>query len=366
MAELRPTQLTVLRLRGSHRQIGRDYGEALREPIRRHLDMVLQRLGQSRGFDAAAAREQAQAYRTPILRHAAFFDEEIQGLAEGAGLAYPDALLLQLRAELNPSRSLAQPADAECTTFAALPPSTANGAIFAGQVPDLPLSYAGLGVVLEIAVPGEPALLMFTPAGQLSYIGINDRGLCCFANYLHCDGWRLGVPRYFLSRLALACDTVVEALERVRSVPRASSRNLLLADRHGHAVDLETTVDRDAELLPENGVLAHANHYVSAALRGEERGSDAFLTNSRRRHERMEALLLAGHGRLDAATLQAAMRDRDGAPDCISRAPNDGEAGVQSVAAVLASPTQRQLWVAEGPPHLHAFEQVHFSAGGGA
>jgi isopenicillin-N N-acyltransferase-like protein len=366
MSALLPTHLTLLRLRGNHRQIGRDYGEALREPIRRHLDMALQRLGQLRGFDVAAARAQAMAYRAPIQQHAAFFDDEVQGLADGAGLAYADALLLQLRAELNPSRALAQPVDAECTTFAALPPSTADGAVYAGQVPDLPVAYAGMGVVLEIAVPGEPALLMYTPVGQLSYIGMNDRGLACFANYLHCDGWRLGVPRYFLSRLALACDSVAEALARVRAVPRASSRNLLLADRHGHAVDLETTVDRDAELQPQDGVLAHANHYVSPALRGEERGSAAFLANSRQRHARMDALLRAGHGRLDATALQAAMRDREGAPDCISRGPDDGEAGVQSVAAVLASPTHGRLWVADGPPHLHAFETVGFSGGGGA
>lgn len=356
--------MPVLRLRGSHREIGRQYGEALRDTIRRHLDAGLALLAQRRGLDAGAARSQALAYRNAILRDAPFFDEEVRGLAEGAGLDYADALLLQLRAELNPSRAVAQPADAECTTFAALPPATVAGAVYAGQVADLPVIYAGLGVVLEIAVPGEPALLMFTPAGQLSYIGLNDRGLCCFANYLHCDGWRIGMPRYFLSRLALAETSVPAALARLRAVPRASSRNLLLADVSGRVVNMETTVEQDAELLPMQGLLAHANHYVSPALAPCERGGADFLANSRRRHARMDALLRAGHGTLDVPRLQAVMRDREGVPDCISRAPGDGEEGVQSVAGVLASPTAGCLWVADGPPHLHEFLQVHFSGAG--
>jgi len=363
MKSLKPTHIPVLRFAGSHRAFGQAYGETCRELIAGHLDLALARTAAARGWSSAAAIEQALAYRAAIQQHAAFFDDEVQGLAEGAGLTLGQAYLLQLRAELNPSRAVAQLEDGECTTFAVDGTTTADAAIYAGQVPDLPQAYAGLSVVLEVAIPGKPALLMFTPAGQLSYIGINSLGLCCFANYLHCDGWRVAVPRYFLSRIALTQSTVADALRLLRTVPRASSRNLLMADAGGHAVDLETTVDDDAEIAPRHGVLAHANHYVSDRLAGSERGSAAFLANSRQRHARMQQLLEGSRGRLDLAALQAVMRDRAHAPDCISRAPGDGEADVQSVAAVLASPTRRCLWVAAGPPHEHAFNEIHFSEG---
>lgn len=363
---LKPTLFPVHRFAGSHRAIGRAYGETCRDRVREHLDLAMQRIAARRGWDAMAATDQALAYRPLIVAHAAFFDDEVQGLAEGAGIGLGQAYLLQLRAELNPSRPVAaaeEMQNAECTTLAVNGLASADGAVYAGQVADLPLMYAGLGVIVEFAPTDQPAVLMFTPAGQLSYIGVNDRGVACFGNYLQCDGWRLGVPRYFLSRIALTRDTVAGALDAIRAVPRASSRNLMLADARGAIIDLETTVDDDAELAPHSGVLAHANHYASPALAAHERSRDTYLFNSRQRHARMHALLHEGVGGHDLSGLQAIARDRHGAPHCISRSPHEGGSGSMSIAAVIASLTRRRLWVADGPPHAHEFVEVGFSLG---
>jgi isopenicillin-N N-acyltransferase-like protein len=359
-----PEVFPIHRFSGSHRAIGRAYGEACAGAAARHRDLALDRLHERSGIAPARALAAALAYRPFVVEHAPFLDEEVQGVAEGARLTLAEAYLLQLRAELavvTPKGREAEAGD-ECTTFAVLPEATADGAPLVGQNADLPAFYREISVVVEFAPDDGPAVLMLTPAGQVSYIGINDRGLGVFANYLTCDGWRVGFPRYLFSRLALTHDTVDAAIAAVRAVPRASSRNLIMLDATGVAADLETTPTRDARLDPVDGLLAHSNHYVAPELLAEERSPERWVANSRVRLARMEALLTQERGRLDGGTMQAILRDRAGCPDALCRMPaDDGEADIITFASVIAEPTRGRLRVAVGPPNEHPFVPHEFS-----
>ena len=279
-----------LRLTGSHRQIGRQFGEGAASLIRHHLDRALERLEAHSSLSKADALAAAMQYRPYVRAFAPYLDEEVVGVAEGAGLTLEEAYLLQLRAEAAaiptagpaplPRLTASDDAGDECTSVAVLPEATGTDSGLIAHNADLPAFYREVGVVLEIVPDDAPAVLMLTPAGQVSYIGMNDRGLAVVANYLTCDGWRVGFPRYFLSRVALTHQTVDAAIAAVRAIPRASSRNLVMLDAHGTAADLETTPTEDARLDPEDGILAHANHYVAPALRAEERATPAYVHNS--------------------------------------------------------------------------------------
>jgi len=352
------------RFAGTHRAIGRQFGEASADLVHRHRDLAVARLERRAGVDREIALAKAMAYRPYVLEHAPFFDEEIQGVAEGAGLSLPEAYLLQLRAELAVPRLDDPNAETpdECTTFALLPEATVDGSPLIGQNADLPAFYRDIAILAEIVPDDAPAVLMLLPAGQVSYIGINDRGLGVFANYLTCDGWRLGLPRYLLSRLALTQETVDDAIAAVRAVRRASSRNLILLDARGTAADLETTPTRDARLDPDRGVLAHSNHYVAADLAGEERSPAKHVRNSRVRLDRMRELLDQERGRLDAHRMQTILRDRACHPDTLCRMTGDDDSSdVITFASVIAEPTAGRLWVAVGPPHQHAYQSYEFS-----
>ena len=352
------------RFAGSHREIGRQFGESCADLVHRNRNLAIARLEHSVGVDREAALANAMAFQPYVLRHAPFFDEEIQGVAEGAGISLPEAYLLQVRAELAAPR-LDDPnteTPDECTTFALLPEATVDGSPLIGQNADLPTFYRDIAIVAEIVPPDAPAVLMLLPAGQISYIGINDRGLGVFGNYLTCDGWRLGFPRYLFSRLALTHETVDDAIAAVRSVRRASSRNLIMLDARGTAADLETTPTRDGRLDPDRGVLAHSNHYLAADLIGEERSSPKHVRNSRVRLDRMRALLDRERGRLDVQRMQTILRDRAGHPDTLSRMTGDDEASdVSTVASVIAEPSAGRLWAAVGPPHEHAYRSYEFA-----
>src|SRR5581483_10650405 len=160
-----PAIFPFVRLSGSHRQIGRQFGAAVQPLIRHHLDQALARLGSGNRLSRADALAAAMRYRPYVQAYALFLDEEIVGVAEGAGLALEEAYLLQLRAEAatpttaGPAPLLAGPDDGpdECTSFVALPELTADHQPIVGHNADLPSFYGEVGVVLEIVPDDSPS-----------------------------------------------------------------------------------------------------------------------------------------------------------------------------------------------------------------
>lgn len=344
-------------LKGSHYEIGLQHGEAFRDLIKKHLKLALDRITSKLDVSYEEIMDAVIKYRPYVLEHAKFLDEEITGIAEAANITLAEAYFLQLRAEVY--RDLEE--NDECTTFAVLPEATKDGVPLVGQNADLPELYSEIGVIVEIIPENGSSVLMLTPAGQVSYIGINNKGLGVFANFLKCDGWRVGFPRYMLSRLALQYGSVDQAVNAVRSVPRASSRNLIMLDTNGNAVDLETTATRDHPITPENGLLAHANHYIADELLEEERATDRYLENTHARFKRMTELLSNHHGDLDANTMMSILRDRETYPHALCREVTDGRSDTITFASVIAQPSKGSIWVAMGPPNKYEYKCFTFA-----
>ncbi|WP_232663979.1 C45 family autoproteolytic acyltransferase/hydolase [Pseudonocardia sp. TRM90224] len=367
-----PNPLTLHRFTGSHREIGRQHGSVCSELVAKHLDMALDRLSRT-GIGPDRAAEVALRFRPSVREHAGFLDEEIVGLAEGAGISVAEAYLLQVRAEVY-AEVLGDPGAAnECTTFVVLPEATATGKALAGQNADLPDMYADLMIVMHLVPDDGPHVLMATPAGQISYIGMSDAGMATFANFLHCDGWGPGFPRYLFSRYALAQGSTAAALAALRALPRAASRNLIMVDAELDAVDFENTPTRDAELRPVDGLLSHTNHYLAPELADEERSVEKYLRNSRTRHERVSGLLREHHGAITPEVMGSIMRNRDDAPDALSVQerddPDRGDTAPEhymTVTGVIAEPAAGRMWVTAGPPSQAAYVEYSFAEGQGS
>jgi predicted choloylglycine hydrolase len=361
------TQFPYFEFSGSNREIGRQHGRQAGELVHQHLRMALGKL-EAKGVDHETARLRAGLYIPFIERHAPHFAEELVGLAEGAEVTAEDAYILQLRAELavapgedgTEEAAMAREALAhECTTFTIAGQHTADGVPIAGQNADLPEGTRDLGIVMKVTPDDNPALLMITPAGQISYIGINDQGMAVFANFLNTGNWRAGFPRYLLSRTVLEHDSIDAALARLATIPRASSRNVLMMERSGNAVDLELAVEREARLDPVDGIIAHSNHFVARELHDCETSTPDRLQNSCLRLDRMTELIRAESGSITPETTMGFCRDRANAPDAICRRPGDGPGDYITFASVIARPSEGEMWVAVGPPDDH--EYIHYS-----
>jgi isopenicillin-N N-acyltransferase like protein len=356
-----PERFRMVTLAGSHHEIGRQHGVQLGDLVHRHLDTVTRRLESRSGLLRDDARAKALAYQPYVEQYTPELAEEIRGVADGADIPLGDAYILQLRAELT-QPVLREELSQECTTFAILPEATATGEPIAGQNADLAPFYREVAAVVRIIPDGGIPVLMLTPAGQVSYIGINAAGLGVFANFLTCDVWRMGLPRYLYSRLMLRHTTVPEAVAAVASVRRASSRNLICIDTHGNAADIETTPTAHAVLEPEHGLLAHSNHYVNPSLQHAERVSASYMVNTSARLARMRELLHANRGKLSVDVMQAICRDRACGNDSICRHEGAADDQAMTFASVIAEPARGRLWVAVGPPDQHEYVRYDLEA----
>jgi len=353
------------RFSGTHRDIGRQYGESCTALIKKNFEFSFQRLNANVAVTRQEVREKALDYRPYVLKYAPFLDEEIIGLSEACGLPLADMYFLQLRAELEEFFTNKQNSSirSECTTFISRSGATLNQMPIGGQNADLPGFYGEVSIVMEITSPDFPSILMVSPAGQISYIGINDYGLCVFANYLSCGGWRVGFPRYLLSRLALTQKNVRDAENLLNPIERASSRNLLLLDAAGQAVDLELSVNQSGRIDIQDDIFVHSNHFLAPGLLGEEKSNEQDLHNSKVRLERLETLLRNNHGHLDAVKMKNLLCDRETFPDTLSIEPGDyPDSDYITFASIIAEPAIGQLWVAAGPPSRSTYQPFTFSA----
>lgn len=346
---------------GTPTEIGEQYGTACRELIHEHIGRLRERFERA-GISPALAAERSLEYRDAVRAVSPDFDEELAGLAAGAGLSLGEAYLLQLRAEIYADLIGDLEASNECTTFAFEGSATADGGTLTGQNADLPAMYGDLLIVAEFRQIGAPAILMVVPAGQISYIGINDVGLSAFANFLSCDGWRTGYPRYLFTRLALQQTNLAAAIDSVERLSRASSRNLLLQGG-GKAIDLENTPERMAKLEPIDGRLFHSNHYLASELQDAELSDGDRLLNSEIRYQRMHELAGPGTGRMSIERLAEVMRDRHDPRNAISVEAGDShEFGeYMTVCGVIAQPEAALLWVSAGPPSSNRYLPVGFT-----
>ncbi|TDD04982.1 hypothetical protein E1292_18120 [Nonomuraea deserti] len=337
-----PVRLTEIDIPGDGRAAGRAYGEAARPLVLRHHELIVSGLGleaaRTRAMEFRAATRAATGTLAPELA------AEVDGVGEGAGLSAADGWILQLRAELTGWNTAAP----ECSSLALVGSARRDGPI-AAQNADLPAEVGPLFVVLRRRPAAGPALITVTPAGQLGHHGMNDAGVAVFGNFLRADQWRVGVPRYLLTRLALGERDRFRAADAVAAVPRSGPRNLLIADEGG-ALDLETTPDGVGMIEPSGGVLTHTNHFLSE-LAARENAPQPWLRNSRARQARLDALLAAAGPHAGPEELAAVLADRHGAPDALCHHAADApELNVATVVSTVAEVRARRLHVCSGPP----------------
>ena len=151
--------IPVLRVEGSHRDVGRQIGLATAATLRTAVafDAALP-AGRSR----AEQLELAARYRDATRAATPWLVDEIDGAAEGAGV---DALALFAASieeiwTIRPSQASGGVlVDGRCSDLVAGPPATADGHVWIGHNNDLGPASRDEIVAVEWHVPGEPVVL---------------------------------------------------------------------------------------------------------------------------------------------------------------------------------------------------------------
>jgi isopenicillin-N N-acyltransferase-like protein len=330
--------LPELAVGGTPYEIGFQHGWHCGREIRAFLADRLARVNALRE-EPLGRDEAAQAVR----QHTAWIEaqlpelaEELHGLAEGAGISYLDAALLQLRREL-----IRHPACAcDCTSIGTV---DADGRVVLGQNVDLAGGMERQALILRVAPkdPAKPRVCMLTFKGLCGYLGVNSAGLAVGLTMVFSRDWRPGVPPYLLVRHLLGQRTLDGLLAEIPRIRRASSRYLLASDGKV-IVGIEMTAGEERLLFGRR--LVHTNHFLHPDLVGEETLGGHTLAGSRQREATARRLLDAGR------SIGAILGDHDGYPRSICAHSLGTLTVTDTVGSVLLLPGENEVHALAGHP----------------
>lgn len=327
---------------------GQQHGEACKEIIRHFLKDIyaqinLLRQGPLHAFEIGKYLDTTAAIITK--RHPAIY-QELLGLAEGAGISFQDALVLQYRRELIHASS---PDNlCECTTLAfhneAGEPVIAQTVDLAGDMEDLGIILKTRGINAD-----TPATLIYTQAGLLGYLGLNADGLGLGINMVISGSWGAGLSPYLLSNLFLKQRSVKRCLDIAKEYTRSSSRSFTLADR-STMVTLELTTNKERIINASGDVLTHTNHFLHEDLLQEDELPIFTKNASRIRLKRFNELALKHAAKLCPEQIFEIFADHERYPLSIC-AHNAGNIRIpRTIASVVMLPAKGMLMIKKGYP----------------
>jgi isopenicillin-N N-acyltransferase-like protein len=351
-----------IQVSGTHREIGRQIGEACREQVHRSLhtarlmiDSVVDRLQ----LDWSGARIQASKYIPFAQERYPQYIQELIGIAEGAGVEFEDlAVLNALEAVTMDALHLTK-----CTSMAVNEERTADGHVLVAHNEDWMPEDENDVYILHVSPDDEPPFLAMTYGGLLANIGFNAHGIAQCCDSVYPNDSRIGIPRVIASRAVLAAHTPAEALGAMLVSHRAAGYNHLLAHESGELYNVEVSARRFAILYADEGFLAHTNHYLDRQMQAIESEPDELLS-TRVRYFRALRLLKAAplHS---VKSLQSIQRDHVNFPNSICNhavenlVPMDRE---KTINALVIDLTARAMHFAWGNPCENQYYTFYLNA----
>jgi isopenicillin-N N-acyltransferase-like protein len=306
--------------RGVNREIGRAIGEAARDRIAAAIDYYQEHHEAICGIAFRDAVDIASGYLVHVRRHLPQYVEELEGMAEGAGIPLASLAVPNFGEELTCNEDPgAEPAPEHCTSLAIMKGSRRivahNEDWYAGD--------ADNGIVVHITTLGGTEIVAVTPAWSLPFTGINSYGIATCSNTIYASDSRVGLPNNIIRRWMLESRTLEEAGDRACHSARARGANHLLGDAHGRIWDIETSATAVSRVEADDWY-AHTNHYLSPAMAPFEVSTSR---GSRVRHARAADLISEGLERGDDpfALAAAVLGDHANAPSTICSHPDQSE-----------------------------------------
>jgi isopenicillin-N N-acyltransferase-like protein len=340
----------LVRVQGSHEEVGRQIGEACADAIRRATTFTTEQLPAGRSLEEQL--DLSDEYRAVTVEKLPWVVVELDAAADAAGVDRRAMFAASIE-EIWPGRDTTArvpgPAFKGCTDIAAAAPATGAPGTLVAHNNDLPLSLQRDVVAVEWRVEGQPTVFSLGIGPWLS-TAWNSEGLNITGDELAPNDQRVGVPRLLLMSAVARARTFDEAKAIAAHDARASSYNWVLADAFGDVVSLEGSATATAEIgLDARGLMHHENHYVHPRMQGYERNA-AHAERSATRERRVEALISELEpGSLTPELLRKVLSDHENAPESICRH-GVGEHDMHTVFWVVADLARREVQYGLGPP----------------
>jgi len=330
--------IPMIEVRGTHRQVGQQIGEQMRPTLQRMLERMREGLPANVSWDDVLV--QGQSYLAHSRTVYPQYIEELEGIAEGAGLPFEEVFL-------EVCEELWEPVvwRGGCTDFAARGRATADGSTLLAHTNDLAPEVEDDLVILKVRAGDEPEFLGVSVGGLGYSAGFNAAGISMTGNEVSCNDIRPGVPRLLIVRAILAARRLEEAMDACLLPQRASNYNNVIGDANGEVYSMEGAATDCEPIYIEEDILAHANHYVSLPMRRFEADRND-ISGSTIRHNRALRLLRENYGHLSPALFQRLLTDHVNYPASICKH------GLESVTvfSIILNLNELRAWIGRGRP----------------
>jgi isopenicillin-N N-acyltransferase like protein len=337
----------IVRAGGDARGRGRAVGTALADLIQASLEFYGRALHR-RGLDRDDLPRVLGPYRAAARAGLPRVIEELDGMAEGAGVSPWELFAANAFEEIETLAERAPAAVDRCTAFAVSGP---DGTVLAHNEQWYAAEREMTAVV--VARPDDgPAFASPTVATCLPSVGMNAAGAAQAIMSLTARDDGVGIPRVAVSRSSLQARDPVEAVARAAAPGRAGGYAHLVAFPGGRRFTVETSATGHAVVEGP----AHTNHYLDPALaaRSPEPGP-----GSLGRLQRVAELI---EERAPASPDEAmeVLRDHDGPGQriCLHAGPAQGDEAEAVIFAMVCHLEERRMWVAPGNPCQTPFEEI--------
>ncbi len=363
--------LNVLKLAGSHYEMGYQHGALLREEIAKgpmpyfarpvenfapfkHMNGLMRWLT-AKYFDW-------KIYRPLLKASPKEYVSELKGMADGCGLPFAEVFRGNMLSDLNMNlikvlekKALKTAGEAGCTSFAAFDKATADGSLVMGRNTDY--SGGGLWDTNQTVVFYEPEdgykFVSVSSAGLMKCNScMNEKGVCLGAHFLFLNDTKSdGVSFTFLEfEIMKKAGSVDEALTIVKRNPRAGAFAFLLADgKARQAAVVEASANRVGVRRAENGVVWETN----MATTPEIEPVDVFFRNGIgknpiARFERMRMLVNENRGSITPSRAARFMGDHMDMCSDSMRPAGGIISQVTNLTSAVFHPGDFDFWVADG------------------
>ena len=357
-----PQPFPFIAISGSPYERGLQYGRAVPERIKRSIGLYGGTLDEL-DLDAREKARLIGRFADEIAAFGAHYLEEMKGIAEGAGVSLDDIVLVNARTEIvAQARREKNKPEAEddavdgCTGAIILQERSSTGRVIHGMNWDWRAECAETAIVLRVSRDDGPNFMTFVEAGALARCGMNEAGIAITANYLESerDYRQSGIPLVLIRRKVLEQRHFAMAVRAVAATPKACSNNMMLCTAEGFGIDFECAPDEAFPIYPSDGLIVHANHWVSPVALAKLKDA-GLLGDSFYRDWRVRKLL--GDGKISPDDLKAAFFDDFAAPFAVCRPVLPNSAGDLSatVAMIIMDTTSGTMDVAPLPAHCRDF-----------
>lgn len=347
--------LPIIDLKGTPYAMGLTHGRTLTAQIKANFNAYLQMIQNSYGLNPDLVSILAKKFLPELERDAPQILEEIQGIADGAGVSLETVLVINARSEL----AFPDQLSAECTVIGLSGRRTTSGRVLMAQNWDWIPAVKHTTVFFRIHPQGLPRILMLAEAGQVGKLGFNETGLGLMLNLLIGKGVRWGIPTHVLLRQVMSAATIEQATAMMRGAKCAASSHMLLGEAAGNIIGLEVSPAGVAEIRPKDGIVLHTNHFCDALLSKQDLALD-IVPDTTVRLSRATALF-ERREKWDAESIREVLSDHANEPSSICRHvdPQKPEhARMETLVSLIFDLNAKTAWVAHGQPCRSVYEHV--------